>query len=68
MILKTKSTSDHYDHMNQIKTNPLFLPANRVAISMFDRLAIGQHSATRKHLFLYPQVKSEKAKKDVHQH
>ena len=54
MILETKSMSDHCDHMNQIKTSPLFLPANRVAISMFDRLAIGQHSATRKHLFLYP--------------
>ena len=54
MILETKSMSNHCDHMNQIKTSPLFLPANRVAISMFDRLAIGQHSATRKHLFLYP--------------
>ena len=51
------------------KTTPVFLPADGEA-SKFGLFTTRQHSATRKHLFLYPQGDGSglgKPKKDKHQ-
>ena len=60
-------------HEHGTKTTPVFLPADGsllVATSKFVLLTIRQHSATRKHLFAYPQADRSglrKLKKDKHQ-
>ena len=53
------------------KTISVFLPDDTEAPSKFSLFTIWSHSATRKHLFLYPQgdrLGLKKPKKDKHHH
>ena len=65
----------HFHARHGTKSTPVFLPTDReaflVATSKFGLLTISRHSATRKHLLLYPQGDRsgpKKPKKGKHKH